>query len=154
MDRTKVQRFLFILIFFNCCLAICITSVSLSTENWAVVKPYRQLGNRNEAALPAWLTQQLSPKSPLIDGSNASGLVVVLKNDTENDYLIDASGLSEEEEDKDDFPLIDLNAKKDCIRYNGRIKLGLFNGVWLLNYAFGCKNRINRVSSNRKIFFS
>lgn len=52
---------------------------------------------------------------------------------------------------------IDFNAKSDCKRYNGKIRFGLFKGIWVLNYAYGCKNRVNRVSmfemlSKHKLF--
>lgn len=69
----------------------------------------------------------------------------------------DSSSISREIEQENALLPIDLNAKSDCKRYNGKIRFGLFKGIWVLNYAYGCKNRVNRVSmfemlSKHKLF--
>ncbi len=89
------------------------------------------------------------------DNQSSNKSQFLVKDDQNgNDYLIDISGLSEEDDDDDEeFSPSELFAKKDCVRYNGKIKLGLFKGIWLLNYAFGCKNRVNRVSSNFLLYY-
>jgi hypothetical protein len=124
-----------------------ITSVSFSTENWAVVRPYRHMPAT--AGADSSEARQLLKHQVPVKPANQSRIGLNV-NGTDS-YLIDIAeaSSSEEETDDDDDDILpsDLYARKDCVRYNGKIKLGLFKGVWLLNYAFGCKNRINRVSS-------
>ena len=71
----------------------------------------------------------------------------------EEDYSIKINTFKED----DTLLPFELNTKNGCKRYSGKIRFGLFKGVWLLNYAYGCKNRVNKVSmieilSKHKLF--
>ena len=138
INRKKLQQVLFLAIFVNCCLVLLITSVSVSTENWVIARPVRQLPNSNfdgswKLSLPA-----------LKNSSLFKNISLELSKAIEFDKAIEDYFGSDEDDEL--YLPIDL-AKNDCKRYNGKIKFGLFKGVWLLNYAYGCKNRITRVSS-------
>lgn len=140
INRKKLQQILFLVIFVNCCLVLLITSISLGTENWIIAKPIRQISDSNldsswKISLPAIKNSSLY-KNISFELSRAI--------EETNDYF-------GSDEDSELYLPIDL-AKNDCKRYNGKIKFGLFKGVWLLNYAYGCKNRITRVSSNLHFF--
>lgn len=164
MNRKNIQRALFLAILANCCLVIVITSVALSTENWVIVRPYRQqpaefpstnIKLNKEDVLSVLMNHKHNSSLPYsVINETLFKANILLKDKNDTDYLLDISGLSEELDDEDDVLPIDLYATKDCVRYKGKIKLGLFKGVWLLNYAFGCKNRINRVSSINSLFLN
>lgn len=49
--------------------------------------------------------------------------------------------------ESNDFKTIpDLNRVNDCERFNGKINVGLFKSILLLNHGYGCRQEI--VSSN------
>ena len=137
MNKKKIERFLFVGIFLNCCIVICITSVSLATENWTIVRPYRLLPATN-------INIEKNEDSSVLDTFNQN----LPNSNNQNDYLFDIKDSSEEKQDFDTELFHNLHSTKDCKRYNGIIKLGLLNGIWLLNYGFGCKNRIEKATSN------
>ena len=132
VNRKKLQQLLFLTIFVNCCLVLLITSISVSTDYWVIAKPIRHL--------PPDENWKLS--LPVIKNSS------LYKNITSelSKVIEETSDYFESDEDSKLYLPIDL-AKKDCKRYSGKIRFGLFKGVWLLNYAYGCKNRVTRVSS-------
>jgi hypothetical protein len=175
LNQKKLQQIVFFLIFLNCCIIICITAVSTFTDYWVLVRPYRLLpkdfvmaplssqSTHKPAALASTTTEQTSSsphsKLPLTTNINlaqkngssysVANLFIIsttppITSAESFDYL---SAISNAIEEDDALLPFDLHAKKDCKRYSGKIRFGLFRGVWLLNYAYGCKNRINRVSS-------
>ena len=132
----------------NCCIVLCITSISISTDYWVIVRPYRQLPS-SHIILNNNLFDSSTTTTKSSQDLTATNLVALAQSSNLNvndntDYLNSLFGSSSEEDD--DYP-IDLHAKKDCKRHMGKIRFGLFRGVWLLNYGYGCKNRANRVSS-------
>ena len=129
INAHKLQPCLFFLVFLNCCLILCLTSVSLSTSHWVVVRPYRKF----------------PPSSTTKKAAHSESTPIISTFDSDELYYAALSNALEEDEALLPF---DLHALKDCKRYTGKIRFGLFKGVWLLNYAYGCKNRINHVSSN------
>ena len=151
INRKKLQQILFLVMSLNCCIILCITSISTSTDYWVIVRPVRQLSPSliiyNNNGDSDTQVKQLNNKStpsymlPLITQASLTN--------NDNDYI--AAFTSSEEEDE--LLPIDLHAKKDCKRYSGKIRFGLFKGVWLLNYAYGCKNRVNYVSSIVLVYF-
>jgi hypothetical protein len=42
----------------------------------------------------------------------------------------------------DSYTLPDLNKIKDCERFNGKISIGLFKSILLLNHGYGCRHEI------------
>lgn len=136
VNRKKLQQVLFLLMFFNCIVVIFITSVAMYMDYWVIARPYRQIS-----------TIIVEGTSKHHDANNTNSSASNQTVDFVEDIEID---LFDEEEDL--LP-IDLYANKDCKRYNGKIRFGLFKGVWLLNYAYGCKNRVNRVYSKAEMFF-
>ena len=143
-NRKKLQQIIFIMIFVNCCLVILITSVSVSTDYWVTARPIRQLPpdlillNKLNFLHQALTTLPVKNNDSFYYDKNISLQLSRAIEDT-SDYF-------DSDEDDEHFLPIDL-AKKDCKRYSGKIRFGLFKGVWLLNYAYGCKNRITRVAS-------
>ena len=138
INRYKIQQILFLIVFLNCCAILCLTIISMSTDHWVTARPYRKMPSFKKFNSILKHQSTTTKSSDIVSGSN----LVHLDNDDE--YL------SSDEIDEDDTLLpIDLHAKNDCKRYSGKIRFGLFKGVWLLNYAFGCKNRINKVSSKK-----
>jgi hypothetical protein len=173
LNQKKLQQIVFFLIFLNCCIIICITAVSTFTDYWVLVRPYRRLpkdfvmaplsSQSTQKPASAMTTTSTSSQSKLPlttninlaqkNGSSYSvaNLFIItttppITSAESFDYL---SAISNAIEEDDALLPFDLHAKKDCKRYSGKIRFGLFRGVWLLNYAYGCKNRINRVSSKR-----
>lgn len=108
------------------------TIISMTTEYWVIVKPYRNF----------LTTDPKSLKQQIIQTFNTS-----LQNSTLND---DFSFIDENIEEEQ---IIDLISKIDCKRFQGFIRFGLFKGTWLLNYGFGCKYRLNRASSKNIFWF-
>lgn len=129
MSSNKLQHSLFMLNFIICCLVFLTTCISMTTENWVTVKPYRSFQTTD----PKILKQQI------IQSFNNSFQNSTFNNDFDFSFIDD---VIEEEQ------IIDLISKIDCKRFQGFIRLGLFKGTWLLNYGFGCKYRLNRASSN------
>lgn len=151
VNRKKLQQCLFITMFFNSCLIIFITSISISTDYWVFVRPFRQTF-ANTILIESTGGSKVVDSKKDASQSATAGSSSSLSNGTWNETttnLIDLIGDIDidEEHDEEDLLPIDLYASKDCKRYNGKIRFGLFKGIWLLNYAYGCKNRINRVSS-------
>jgi hypothetical protein len=170
INRKKMQQFLFIAMFFNCCLIIFITSISISTEYWVYARPYRQMfvntiliensqpppapsqslvdlekNTNNNSQQQAFSPGGAEPPPSVVQSDvNKTSKIIDLLDDFDFEELEDES---DQDRDEDDLLPLDLYANKDCKRYNGKIRFGLFKGIWLLNYAYGCKNRINRVSS-------
>lgn len=133
MFKSKhAEKAIFVLIFINHCIILSITSISISTSHWVVVNPYR--------GLPSEMTPQKS---------NDSNSTWLSSFDLTNDRYENYDFYYVMNEDK--LLPFDLDGLRDCRRYTGKIRFGLFRGVWLLNYAYGCKNRLNHVSSNYQI---
>lgn len=42
-DKKKIQKSLFIISCLNCCLIVILISISLSTDQWVIVKPIRKV---------------------------------------------------------------------------------------------------------------
>lgn len=134
MSSNKLQHSIFLISFLICCVVFLITIISLTTENWVIVRPYRQIRTPDAQSI----------KNQIIQTFNSS-----LQNLTMNE-IPDFSFVDDSIEDEQ---IIDLISKIDCKRFHGFIKFGLFKGTWLLNYGFGCKYRLNRVSSKFLILF-
>lgn len=153
-DRKKLQHGLFLVIFLNSIIVMIITIISMSTEYWVIARPYRQIFfdsiSESKATKSTTTTRRLviqtrsSNENRVVGGVvfvssylNATDVVAVVTNQTSED----------EEEEEEDFWPIDLYERKNCKRYYGKIRFGLFKGVWMFNYAYGCKNRVNRAYS-------
>ena len=137
INRKKLQQVLFTIIFFNCCLTLLTTIISLSTDYWVVARPVRQLPSDSQ-----WKISLPILKNSSFYNNISSELTKAIEET--NDYF--------DSEESESYLPIDL-AKKDCKRYSGKIRFGLFKGVWVLNYAYGCKNRITRVSSKLTLIY-
>ena len=101
VNRKKLKQILFFFMFFNCCIVLSITSISLSTDYWVLVRPYR--------------------KQPLIDlKTTKSSEHVSSSVNKDDDYLLGVS--SAIDEDSVLLPFDFSNSKNDCKRYNGKIR--------------------------------
>ena len=129
------ERAIFFLIFINYCVILFISSISISTNHWVVVNPYR-----------GKTLSTVSQRNKLLNSSTQFNLL-----DFKNESIENYDFYYVMNEDK--LLPFDLDELRDCKRYTGKIRFGLFRGVWLLNYAYGCKNRLNHVSSNFYSFF-
>ena len=149
VNRKKLQQIIFLSIFINCCIVILITSISVSTDYWVVARPIRQLPadlillnklNSLHTSLPGATLKNVSQNHDKHVVGNLTTQLSQAIDENNSDYF------DSDEDDQLAILPIDL-AKNDCKRYMGKIRFGLFKGMWLLNYAYGCKNRIARVSS-------
>lgn len=121
LSRKKIQQVLYVVMLLNTLVVMVITGVSMSTEYWVLARPYRQIFFTGSTRITEVITAHTSDNSSSIE--------------TLDEW---------EDRDDEDFWPIDLYEKKDCKRYNGKVRFGLFKGVWVFNYAYGCKNRITR----------
>lgn len=128
MSSSKLHHSIFLINFLICCVVFLITIISLTTEYWVIVRPYRQIQTPDVQSI----------KDQIIQTLNSS-----FQNLTINE-IFDFSLIDDNSEDEQ---IIDLISKIDCKRFQGFIKFGLFKGTWLLNYGFGCKYRLSRNSS-------
>ena len=135
-SRKRIQQLIYLVIFLNSMTVMIVTCISMTSEHWVVARPYRQV------FLDA--VQDLRT-ARLKSTSNTSSRFNLTTNNQTNENKEE-----DEDEDDDDFWPIDLYEKNDCKRYNGKIRFGLFRGVWMFNYAYGCKNRIHRAYSKYK----
>lgn len=131
-SRKRIQQVIYLLIFLNSMTVMLVTCISMSSEHWVVARPYRQVFLDAVQDLKTARLKSTSNSTPFN-----------LTNQTVNHWKTN----DEEDNDDDDFLPIDLYEKKDCKRYNGKIRFGLFRGVWMFNYAYGCKNRVHRAYS-------
>jgi hypothetical protein len=115
-------------------------SISLGSEHWSIIRPYRKMPFRvsKEDDFPNEIENDPSKSK------NKTNKDII--SEANKEYFVEISGLNEEPSEDylpNDFELL----YKGCKRFNGRINIGLFRGTWILNHAFGCKNRINQVFS-------
>ncbi len=151
IKRKKLQQVIFFIMFLNCFIIVCVTCLSLSSEHWVLVKPYRQNYLKLDEKFLSDANSEFidkNSKSFIYDQNGSPKLLLHLMQKMENRDLNYYGDLLDSSENENIMP-IDLHAKKNCKRYNGKIQFGLFRGIWLLNYGYGCKNRAYRVSSKK-----
>ncbi|CAF0703865.1 unnamed protein product [Brachionus calyciflorus] len=134
ISSKKSQHIIFFIAFINCCIIFLITIISLTTDYWVVIRPIRHI-NPEKLDITKQIFESLNST---IDGNSTV-------NGSNQDDEIDYSFIDDDMEDENENQIIDLSQKLDCKRFQGIIRFGLFKGVWLLNYAFGCKYRLNKI---------
>ncbi len=147
-----IERFFYIVILLNCCILFCITSISISTEYWVIVRPYKkQILNRKLSTEISSSITRLPDVLSITNDTRNIAQINVQNDELDDDRILDEyyEVFSDSVDEKESLLPFDLHALKDCKRYTGKIRFGLFKGTWLLNYGLGCKNRINHVSSQR-----
>lgn len=163
-DRKKLQHALFLVIFLNSLIVMVLTIISMSTDYWVIARPYRQIffdsivvseGKKATRSSTTPLHGNQSRFFMSYHAVNATDVVGLLpiQNQTTSKHDNSTSNNNNDDdddnEDEEDFWPIDLYERKNCKRYYGKIRFGLFKGVWVFNYAYGCKNRVNRAYSER-----
>jgi hypothetical protein len=143
MNSKKSEKILFFSICFNCCLILIFTTISIATEQWVKVNPYRSIDLNNNI---------LVHFNNNDNNDTHSNDTIKSDDNFDKQFLIAISSASIIDDDGniifiDDTDNVDLYNSLNCPRYTGTITFGLFRGTWILYHGLGCKNRRTRVSS-------